>query len=132
MVASCDVKFPIRLEGLAFAHAPFSSVSALCSQVIILRCLSCAYQVSAQKALLISAITVASRWVAGTHILAYCPYPCSLKCYSESCLAVVTRVVNKLFSCAAASSFARQALVSAECFGAHQVAPSLSHSATAV
>jgi hypothetical protein len=26
MVASCDVKFPIRLEGLAFAHAAFASV----------------------------------------------------------------------------------------------------------
>lgn len=27
MVASCDVKFPIRLEGLAFAHGFFCSVS---------------------------------------------------------------------------------------------------------
>lgn len=27
IVGSCDVKFPIRLEGLAFAHGHFSSVS---------------------------------------------------------------------------------------------------------
>lgn len=27
IVGSCDVKFPIRLEGLALAHGPFSSVS---------------------------------------------------------------------------------------------------------
>ncbi len=26
IVASCDVKFPIRLEGLAFAHASFANV----------------------------------------------------------------------------------------------------------
>ncbi len=26
MVGSCDVKFPIRLEGLAFAHSHYSSV----------------------------------------------------------------------------------------------------------
>ena len=26
MVASCDVKFPIRLEGLAYAHASFANV----------------------------------------------------------------------------------------------------------
>lgn len=26
IVGSCDVKFPIRLEGLAYAHAAFSSV----------------------------------------------------------------------------------------------------------
>jgi hypothetical protein len=28
IVASCDVKFPIRLEGLAYAHGHFSSVSS--------------------------------------------------------------------------------------------------------
>ncbi|PWA54525.1 hypothetical protein CTI12_AA435300 [Artemisia annua] len=28
IVASCDVKFPIRLEGLAFSHGAFSSVSS--------------------------------------------------------------------------------------------------------
>ena len=28
VVASCDVKFPIRLEGLAFAHGLFCSVRA--------------------------------------------------------------------------------------------------------
>ena len=28
VVASCDVKFPIRLEGLAFSHGLFCSVSA--------------------------------------------------------------------------------------------------------
>ena len=27
VVASCDVKFPIRLEGLAFSHGMFCSVS---------------------------------------------------------------------------------------------------------
>lgn len=27
IVGSCDVKFPIRLEGLAFSHGPFTSVS---------------------------------------------------------------------------------------------------------
>lgn len=27
IVGSCDVKFPIRLEGLAYAHGAFSSVS---------------------------------------------------------------------------------------------------------
>lgn len=26
IVGSCDVKFPVRLEGLAFAHGHFSSV----------------------------------------------------------------------------------------------------------
>ena len=26
IVASCDVKFPIKLEGLAFAHASFANV----------------------------------------------------------------------------------------------------------
>ena len=29
IVGSCDVKFPIRLEGLAYSHAAFSSVSDL-------------------------------------------------------------------------------------------------------
>lgn len=29
IVGSCDVKFPIRLEGLAYAHGHFSSVSIL-------------------------------------------------------------------------------------------------------
>ena len=29
IVGSCDVKFPIRLEGLAFAHEKFCSVSCL-------------------------------------------------------------------------------------------------------
>ena len=29
IVGSCDVKFPIRLEGLAFAHEKFCSVSRL-------------------------------------------------------------------------------------------------------
>lgn len=45
IVGSCDVKFPIRLEGLAYAHGPFTSVSGAnswkkaCSEiVIILRC----------------------------------------------------------------------------------------------
>jgi len=28
IVGSCDVKFPIRLEGLAYAHGPFTSVSS--------------------------------------------------------------------------------------------------------
>lgn len=28
IVASCDVKFPIRLEGLAYAHASFANVRA--------------------------------------------------------------------------------------------------------
>lgn len=28
IVGSCDVKFPIRLEGLAYSHGHFSSVSA--------------------------------------------------------------------------------------------------------
>lgn len=28
IVGSCDVKFPIRLEGLAYSHGAFSSVSA--------------------------------------------------------------------------------------------------------
>jgi transcription initiation factor TFIID TATA-box-binding protein len=28
IVGSCDVKFPIRLEGLAYAHSLFASVSA--------------------------------------------------------------------------------------------------------
>ena len=27
IVGSCDVKFPIRLEGLAYSHSAFSSVS---------------------------------------------------------------------------------------------------------
>lgn len=27
IVGSCDVKFPIRLEGLAFSHSLFASVS---------------------------------------------------------------------------------------------------------
>lgn len=27
IVGSCDVKFPIRLEGLAYSHGAFSSVS---------------------------------------------------------------------------------------------------------
>ena len=27
MVGSCDVKFPIRLEGLAYSHGAFSNVS---------------------------------------------------------------------------------------------------------
>ena len=30
IVGSCDVKFPIRLEGLAYAHGHFSSVSPCC------------------------------------------------------------------------------------------------------
>jgi transcription initiation factor TFIID TATA-box-binding protein len=30
IVGSCDVKFPIRLEGLAFAHGNHSSVLPLC------------------------------------------------------------------------------------------------------
>lgn len=30
IVGSCDVKFPIRLEGLAFAHGNYSSVLFLC------------------------------------------------------------------------------------------------------
>ena len=30
MVASCDVKFPIRLEGLAYAHASFANVRRPC------------------------------------------------------------------------------------------------------
>lgn len=29
IVGSCDVKFPIRLEGLAYSHSAFSSVSDL-------------------------------------------------------------------------------------------------------
>jgi hypothetical protein len=29
MVGSCDVKFPIRLEGLAYSHGAFSNVSCL-------------------------------------------------------------------------------------------------------
>ena len=29
IVGSCDVKFPIRLEGLAFAHEKFCSVGPL-------------------------------------------------------------------------------------------------------
>ena len=29
IVASCDVKFPIKLEGLAFAHASFANVRPL-------------------------------------------------------------------------------------------------------
>ena len=28
IVGSCDVKFPIRLEGLAYSHGAFSSVSS--------------------------------------------------------------------------------------------------------
>lgn len=31
IVGSCDVKFPIRLEGLAYSHGHFSSVSFDCS-----------------------------------------------------------------------------------------------------
>lgn len=30
MVGSCDVQFPIRLEGLAYAHQTFSSVRKIC------------------------------------------------------------------------------------------------------
>ena len=30
IVGSCDVKFPIRLEGLAYSHGMFSSVMPLC------------------------------------------------------------------------------------------------------
>jgi hypothetical protein len=29
MVGSCDVKFPIRLEGLAYSHGAFSNVSCM-------------------------------------------------------------------------------------------------------
>ena len=32
IVGSCDIKFPIRLEGLAFAHGHYSSVRFLISQ----------------------------------------------------------------------------------------------------
>jgi len=31
IVGSCDVKFPIRLEGLSYTHSMFSSVRGLCS-----------------------------------------------------------------------------------------------------
>lgn len=31
IVGSCDVKFPIRLEGLAYSHSAFSSVSVKCN-----------------------------------------------------------------------------------------------------
>lgn len=30
IVGSCDVKFPIRLEGLAMAHGYFATVRAVC------------------------------------------------------------------------------------------------------
>lgn len=33
IVGSCDVKFPIRLEGLAYKHGNFSSVSDLIYRV---------------------------------------------------------------------------------------------------
>ncbi|KAI7882424.1 TBP-domain-containing protein, partial [Lichtheimia hyalospora FSU 10163] len=33
IVGSCDVRFPIRLEGLAYSHGHFSSVSILCLEV---------------------------------------------------------------------------------------------------
>lgn len=40
IVGSCDVKFPIRLEGLAYSHGQFSSyepeVCASCRQVLYL------------------------------------------------------------------------------------------------
>lgn len=36
IVGSCDVKFPIRLEGLAYSHGAFSSVSVLIVSSFIL------------------------------------------------------------------------------------------------
>jgi transcription initiation factor TFIID TATA-box-binding protein len=35
IVGSCDVKFPIRLEGLAYSHGHFSSVSNLYVTILI-------------------------------------------------------------------------------------------------
>ncbi len=35
VVASCDVKFPIRLEGLAFSHGLFCSVRTAAALVYI-------------------------------------------------------------------------------------------------
>lgn len=34
MVGSCDVKFPIRLEGLAFAHTHYASVSEFTNEFL--------------------------------------------------------------------------------------------------
>lgn len=35
IVGSCDVKFPIRLEGLAYSHGHFSSVSIYSRQLLV-------------------------------------------------------------------------------------------------
>ena len=35
IVGSCDVKFPIRLEGLAYSHGMFSSVSSLAASFCV-------------------------------------------------------------------------------------------------
>ena len=35
IVGSCDVKFPIRLEGLCMAHGYFATVSAGCAQPLL-------------------------------------------------------------------------------------------------
>lgn len=41
MVGSCDVKFPIRLEGLASTHAMFCSVSGAQGRVALQRAGGC-------------------------------------------------------------------------------------------
>jgi len=40
IVGSCDVKFPIRLEGLAFSHGAFSSYEPEVSSFFSYSCLS--------------------------------------------------------------------------------------------
>jgi transcription initiation factor TFIID TATA-box-binding protein len=39
IVGSCDIKFPIRLEGLAYSHGHFSSVSHVVDHHINIHCL---------------------------------------------------------------------------------------------
>ena len=40
-MASCDVRFPIRLEGLSYAHPQFSNVRRCCARSPLLRKLPC-------------------------------------------------------------------------------------------
>lgn len=41
IVGSCDVRFPIRLEGLAFSHQLFANVSKQPACVSLVTCLKC-------------------------------------------------------------------------------------------
>ena len=50
IVGSCDVKFPIRLEGLSYAHGIFSSVS-LHETVMIASCYQAAIVALSQQRL---------------------------------------------------------------------------------